>query len=157
MRRRSLFVHSAVCLLLSGTSAWAQSDEDAPIEPSKVRAEDAAKGRNAALSLTSLRFGTGIEGRKLQGEGVQFQAGGQVVAAFAIIKNRGPETAVEMVWLKNEAEIWRVRLDIGRSKGWRTWSRYTLRPGTEGRWRVAVLDASGAQIGAASFQVTPTK
>ncbi len=142
-------------IFLCWGSALAQPDEDAPIEAVEVSAK--AVPVSAKLTLDSLRFGTGIEARQLQGIHTVFTAEGQTVVALAVIKNRGAPTPVDMVWHRNGTEVWRVSLRVGRSKGWRTWSRFKLRPGREGPWNVSIVGPNAKVLGTAGFLVQPPK
>lgn len=82
-----------------------------------------------------------------------FFVGKDTVWAFASIANPGAAETVEMVWKQGEETRWSTSLEAGKSKGWRTWSRRTLRKKDLGAWTVEIVDAAGHVLGSIPFEV----
>lgn len=63
--------------------------------------------------------------------------------AFARLDNSGAPTTVTFKWYFGGQEHAAVRMPVGNSPGWRTWSSASLRPGS---WRVELVDAHGVVL-----------
>lgn len=113
----------------------------------------AAEAPAASLSLRSIAAGTDVQGRALVGEGVTFVADGSPVWVHVAVANRGAPSHVTMVWFFEGAELWKMDLTVGKSAGWRTWSRSTMGAHRVGSWRVEVRDPAGAVLGETRFEV----
>lgn len=105
------------------------------------------------LRVVSIAAGTGVEDRRLVGEGTRFEADGSHVWVHVAIANRGAPSAITMVWFLEDEEIWQMDLKVGKSPRWRTWSRSKMGLHRTGQWRVEVRDPSGAVIGETRFDV----
>jgi hypothetical protein len=138
----------------------------APVEP--VAAAPAAPPADAAapgvalaeregVSLGSLVIARGVDKRQPVEPGTSFSlAGGNKLYAVMDVKN--PEkTAAELsvAWLPEggDKERGAVTLSVGEQPKWRTWAFHSgfRKPG---RWAAIVRDATGAELGRATFDVT---
>lgn len=63
------------------------------------------------------------------------------------------DTSIIHVWYRNNAEMARIELPV-RSGNWRTWSAKTIFPGSDGNWRVDILDAGGTVLTSVAFVLT---
>ena len=61
---------------------------------------------------------------------------------------------ITMVWKHNDRVRSRVKLNVGTSASWRTWSTKRISPDDAGRWSVDVVDAQGAVLETINFQLT---
>ena len=111
---------------------------------------------SAELSINDSAIGTAIEKRRLVGSGDSFHANGESVWAWVSVKNAGPDTShVWMIW-KHEGHVRsRVKLNIGKSPRWRTWSRYRMDKRHVGSWTVETTAADGTQLETQAFEVVP--
>ncbi len=109
------------------------------------------------LDVREFFVGTAVENRIPKGIAADFQTDVGRLYAFAKIENRDRPTHVVMVWSKNGKVQNRVKLNVGKSDGWRTWSTKTIRPGDEGAWDVEVLDEAGRIIETTGFNVSPRR
>jgi hypothetical protein len=105
------------------------------------------------LEVTAVTLSHAVERRRAIGEALAFEPG-DVVHALAVVKNPGARAPIEMVWKRDGAVRSRVSLEVGTAKGWRTWSRHTLRKGDIGAWTVEVRAEDGSLLETASFEVT---
>lgn len=120
--------------------------------PEAIRAPAPEAG---ALSLTTLKMGSGVVKRRLKGEASRFVIDGSRVHAYAVLSNpEGPPKTVQMVWFKDGVRQWAVDLKVGRSARWRTWSYTSLKRAKQiGAWTVRVYDEAGAELGHIDFRV----
>ena len=128
-----------------------------PTPPIPVRRTMAERvSPSAELSINDSAIGTAIEKRRLIGPGDRFHANGESVWAWVSVKNVGPDTShVWMIW-KHEGQVRsRVKLDIGKSPRWRTWSRFRMGKRHVGSWTVETTDADGSQMETLAFEVVP--
>lgn len=96
---------------------------------------------------------TGVDKRVPQQVGSTF-AKGEYVWAFTKVKNTGAETHVRMVWKKDGKVRSNVQLRVGKSPGWRTWSKHKMRSNKDlGEWVVEVQDADGNVLEEIDFKV----
>lgn len=105
------------------------------------------------LRLVDVGAGIDVEKRALQGRAEHFTAELDRIYVHATLANTGAPQTVYMVWRHEGAERWRIPLEVGRSKRWRTWSRKRIDEREAGRWQVDVVDAGGAVLGSARFVV----
>ncbi len=105
-----------------------------------------------ALQVTAIGAGTGVESRTLVGVGSKFVADGQPVFVHATLTNDTP-APITWVWRQGSAERWRTTQTIGKSAGWRTWTRMLMPRENAGTWTVEVQDAEGTVLHAVVFDV----
>jgi|GEM_PF-724461 len=109
------------------------------------------------LSVVDLKLAAGVEQRMPWGIGTTFPTGARKVLAWTRVKNKGAKTFVDIVWFKgakaSEKEVHRAKLTVGKSVGWRTWSKKRLAKGDEGPWRVAVVAPDGNELQSLAFTV----
>ena len=97
---------------------------------------------------------TGVDKRVPQQVGSKF-AKGEYVWAFTKVKNTGAETHVRMVWKKDGKVRSNVQLRVGKSPGWRTWSKHKMRSDKDlGDWVVEVQDVDGNVLEEIDFKVS---
>lgn len=125
------------------------------VVPGTTATAQAAAPAEAAVQVTALAVGRGVENRLLVGQADHFAVDGGRVWAHVTVKNPGPPTTVTMVWRRAGKERYRAELAVGTSTAWRTWTRVTPSPKRDaGAWEVEVLDAAGATLATLPFEVT---
>lgn len=103
------------------------------------------------LSVTGA-LGTGVEGRTLVGEAIEF--GNDVGRVYCVITVSGADkpTEVAHVWYYKDQEKARTNLPI-KYKKHRTWSYKTIHPQHVGDWQVDVVDSSGNVLKSFAFVI----
>ena len=91
--------------------------------------------------------------REPVGAGAEFDASVGAVYAWVQVKNLGEATTISMVWKKNGKTRLTVELPVGRSYGWKTWSKKGIGAKDVGAWTVEVLDGDGALVETLAFNV----
>ena len=107
------------------------------------------------VTVLESAIATDVADREPVGAAEAFTVGVDRVWAWIKVKNDGAPTFVTMVWRKGDEIAFRLKLDVGTSPGWRTWSNKTLRTWDAGEWTVDVFDANGLRVGALQFDVEP--
>ena len=97
---------------------------------------------------------TGVERRTPTGIGTEFSTATERIWAFIKVRNRVGPTHVKMVWKKNGKKRWSYDLRVGKSRGWRTWSRKKVGRRDVGSWSVDVLDAEGKVLVTMPFTIS---
>lgn len=69
------------------------------------------------------------------------------------LSNTGDPTKVKLLWKKEGETRWRVTLNVGKGKRWRTWARKTMGVGSIGNWSVEVHDLEGNILDTLQFHV----
>jgi len=85
-----------------------------------------------------------------QGITDQIPASNSLAFAFTRFDNIGPTEPVTYVWYLDGKEMKRATQQIGTSSGWRSYTQMRIKPG---RWRVDLIDGSGAVIADREFEV----
>jgi hypothetical protein len=96
-----------------------------------------------------------VEKRRPVGEALAF-APGDTVHALAVLENPVAPTTVEMFWKRDGELRSRVKLDVRRGKGWRTWSRHRLASTDLGMWTVEIRNEDGTLLEELAFEVLPS-
>ncbi|MBH25007.1 MAG: hypothetical protein CMH57_11235 [Myxococcales bacterium] len=88
------------------------------------------------------------------GAGDTFSTDDEVLWAWVRVRNDGEHTrAIKMVW-KHDGEVKsNVTLDVGVSKGWRTWSKKSITERDAGLWTVEVFSPEGEVLDTMKFEV----
>ncbi len=112
-----------------------------------------AAERASALSLVDRAIAPNVAEREPVGAGAEFDASVGAVYAWVQVKNLGEATTISMVWKKNGKTRLTVELPVGRSYGWKTWSKKGIGAKDAGAWTVEVLDGDGALVETLAFNV----
>jgi hypothetical protein len=70
------------------------------------------------------------------------------------VKNLGEASTITMIWKKNGKTKLSVTLPVGRSYGWKTWSKKGIGKNDAGVWTVEVTDTNGTVLQTLSATVT---
>ncbi|MCB9733357.1 MAG: DUF2914 domain-containing protein [Deltaproteobacteria bacterium] len=109
------------------------------------------------IQLTELAVGTEIGEREALGVTRVFDTMPDRFFCYTVFDNRAADATVTHVWRRGTRLVSRVELEVGRSPRWRTWSRQRTRADWTGEWSCEVLDAQGARLGRAEFEVRPQR
>jgi hypothetical protein len=108
---------------------------------------------SSTLTVVDAAMTTALESRSPVDRGSVFTADGSRVWAWVSVENRDEPGEIQMVWKKNGKAVNVVKLDVGVSPAWRTWSYKTLRKLDAGSWTVDVLDARDHVLETLAFEV----
>ena len=119
--------------------------------PSPAPGETATDGGAASrLSVVRSAVGSDVLDREVVGQSATFVVGARVVFWTHIGGGR-PGDTVRHVWSHNGREIGVTVLPVG-SPSWRTQSRHTLVPESEGDWVVELQDGEGHTLASHRFR-----
>jgi len=121
-----------------------------------VAAAVSTSARGGDLTVETMIFCTGIEGRMPVGESTQFFESAERIYCFTRITGAADTLEVTHVWFHGDEEKARVPLTI-KSASWRTWSSKKMLPGWSGVWRVDVLGPDGAVLLSREFVYKPVR
>ena len=108
------------------------------------------------VKINKVLAATAVKRRRPVEPGDRFEANGESVWAWASVRNSGPSKShVWMIWKHEGTVRSRVRLNVGQSPRWRTWSRFRMRAKHVGQWSVETTDADGVVLDTLEFEVVP--
>lgn len=138
--RNAYAIYSTVTLALTllGRAALAEPSPARPGKPEPAAHE---------VKLTKLTFARKLEARRPVEAAESFSTDGGRIYGHLELENRGEPTRVVMIWERDGKVRQRSTLIVGRGKSWRTWSYLRAVEGSEGEWKVKVLDARGTALG----------
>jgi hypothetical protein len=129
-----------------------------PVHPILDESEADDSQPVVSVRVNKLLAAKDVEKRRPIGEGNRFEANGESVWAWASVRNAGPERShVWMIWKHEGMVRSRVRLGVGQSPRWRTWSRFRMRATHVGHWSVETTDADGMVLETMEFEVVPAE
>lgn len=150
---RSSIQSVLVSLVLSASAVVAAVPVASAESPRVSQKTDALSSQPPRVKESALAHV--IEGRKAVGEALAF-APGDTVHALAVVENPAAKSAVEMFWKRDGEVRSRVKLDVGRGKGWRTWSRHRIGTRDLGAWTVEIRAEDGTLLEELAFEVVPS-
>lgn len=145
---RSAFVSIALATSALMSAGVASADGREAAAKVKVSSSMPTRVKEAALAHV-------VEKRRPVGEALAF-APGDTVHALAVVENPVAPTTVEMFWKRDGELRSRVKLEVGRGKGWRTWSRHRLATTDLGMWTVEIRNEDGTLLEELAFEVLPS-
>ena len=112
-------------------------------------------GARSAAPMTVHRasVSTAIEDRKPVGVSRRFDTSVEKLWAYVGIKNPAEKSHVTMVWKHEGRTMSKVKLKVGKSNNWRTWSSKRIKSKSVGQWSVEVVDPDGAILKTMTFQL----
>lgn len=109
---------------------------------------------SASMAVRHISIAQGVENRKPVGVSERFPASVDKLWAYVKVRNNDEPSHITMVWKHNDRVRSRVKLNVGTSASWRTWSTKRISPKDKGRWSVDVVDAEGSVLETINFQLT---
>ncbi|MFO0749312.1 MAG: DUF2914 domain-containing protein [Myxococcota bacterium] len=107
------------------------------------------------ISVNDAALAPAIEDRLPSERKTSFTIGSDAkVVAWFEFKNPGPKATVAFVWKKAGKETWRISIDVGSGKGWRTWAEKKIGKKDAGHWQVDVVDEGGHVYHTQAYDVT---
>lgn len=121
-----------------------------PPPPKLDQASPSVRRPAARLSVARSGVGTDVADRELIGQSDTFRVGTRVIF-WTFVTGGGPGERIRHVWIHEGRTIGAVDLTVA-GPSWRTQSRKTLVPGTEGEWIVEALDSEGRVLARHAFR-----
>ena len=115
-------------------------------------AEETGEGVGASFTVSRLVIAGSIEDREPVGAVNAFSSSTEKVYCFLEAKDIQEETTVSFVWYYRDKKTATVKLPVGKSPRWRTYSSKKL-DGRTGEWNVELQDARGNVLDSVIFTV----
>ncbi len=123
-------------------------------ELSELDTEPEGEENLSPLFIAQGVVGTNVTKRRVPtGVSKQFTTNSGTLWGFVKVNNPGPPTHITMEWKRNGAFRSRMKIEVGTSPGWRTWSRQRIRAWDAGQWTVEVFDAQERLLETMTFAV----
>jgi cytoskeletal protein RodZ len=145
----------------SGVSASAPSSppraeaprEAAPTAQPPVIVATSNEALATGLSVDGSAVGTDVVDKHLVGPSHTFAVGTRV-AFWTLVTGGHAGDLIRHIWIHEGRIVGRIDLIVGNAH-WRTYSRRTLGPSSEGDWVVEAQDATGRVLARSSFRCEP--
>lgn len=124
---------------------------------SKQRRSKKARGKKGGLQVQELLIAREVRDRAPIQPSLQYTTDSKQVWAWTRLENEGAPTHITMVWKHRTVEKNRIKLNVGTSDNWRTWSRRHISPQDAGAWQVEIRDADNRLLEVMEFWVKPSK
>lgn len=122
------------------------------IAQDKAAKKEAAEQVKAEETLEiTLKFGTGVEERVLQGEAESFAGSTEKVYCWTHIKGAKEGSEFKHIWYLADKKVVEVVLPV-KSANYRTWSSKTI-SGQAGEWKVEIVDSEGKVVKEGKFTI----
>jgi hypothetical protein len=108
----------------------------------------------AGLEVKDPAICTNVESRACVDPKAEFSLPVDRLYCFTRITGATGDTEIAHVWYYGETERARIPLAV-RTASYRTYSYKTIQPHETGKWRVDVVDSSGAVLKSIPFEVVP--
>ncbi len=131
---------------------------DTEVELAVEKTELNVAPAESELSVVESTTCLNVEKRIPEGVSTHFTTNSGAVWAHVQVNNPGDATHIQMLWKRDNEVRAQMRLRVGKSPRWRTWSRMRLRQFDVGEWTVEVRDDDGLLIHELLFDVKgPTR
>ena len=143
---------------LTAKSAPPNIEVERPMKAAEVETNKPATAPSiprGELAIVSSSIATAIEARAPQGTAETFNKDVGAVWAWVKVRNKAGLRHITMLWKKGDKVKSRVTLRVGKSPGWRTWSKKRISGRDVGSWTVEVQDEDGGLLETMAFEVTP--
>ncbi len=105
------------------------------------------------ISVLSMRVGTGIINRRIENPDSLFSVDTKRIYCLTSIHNQNDSKIIYHKWYQEGRLRSKIKLELGRSYLWRTWSYITIKGQKAGNWQIVVEDTSGIRYDSLSFQI----
>ncbi len=107
------------------------------------------------LEIVDAALATAVEERVPLGVATTFTNDVGYIWAWTKVKNPVAKTHITHIWKRDGKVRATVELRVGKSSGWRTWSKKKIRSKDLGRWEIEVLADDGTLLDTLRFDVAP--
>ncbi|MFH1260074.1 MAG: DUF2914 domain-containing protein [Elusimicrobiota bacterium] len=139
-------------LCIGAGYVWAE-DAGKPVEPALTGTALESGVAPADLKVT-LKIGTGIATKEIDGENTAFPVSVGKVYCWSLIEGAQEPIEIKHQWLREGQLVSEVPLNVKYPR-FRTWSYKTLAPELAGNWEVKIVDSQENVLGSLSFKVLP--
>lgn len=143
-------VSLALLLVTPGLAQEAPGEPETPQE--EIPGEPEAPAKEAPALMVTATICTEIQDREPVGAGETFPATVGKLYCHTLVEGAEEPTTITHVWYHGEKNMAEVTLDVGSAR-WRTWSSKKIVESWTGNWHVDILDADGAVLISAPFQI----
>jgi len=105
------------------------------------------------ISVLSMTVGTGIINRRIENPDSLFSVDTKRIYCLTGIHNQNDSKIIYHKWYQEGRLRSKIKLELGRSYLWRTWSYITIKGQKAGNWQIVVEDTSGIRYDSLSFQI----
>jgi len=125
---------------------------DTTIQIEKI-SEPEIENLESRISVLSMRVGTGIINRRIENPDSLFSIDTKRIYCLTGIHNQNDSKIIYHKWYQEGMLRSNIKLEMGRSYFWRTWSYITIKGQKTGKWQIVVEDSSGIRYDSLSFQI----
>ena len=105
------------------------------------------------IAVLSMTVGTGIINRRIENQDSLFSVYTKRIYCLTGIHNQNDSKIIYHKWYQEGRLRSKIKLELGRSYLWRTWSYITIKGQKAGNWQIVVEDTSGIRYDSLSFQI----
>ena len=105
------------------------------------------------IAVLSMRVGTGIINRQIENPDSLFSVDTKRIYCLTGIHNQNDSKVIYHKWYQEGRLRSKIKLELGRSYLWRTWSYITIKGQKSGNWQIVVEDTSGIRYDSLSFKI----
>ena len=105
------------------------------------------------IAVLSMTVGTGIINRRIENPDSLFSVDTKRIYCLTSIHNQNDSKIIYHKWYQEGRLRSKIKLELGRSYLWRTWSYITIKGQKAGNWQIVVEDTSGIRYDSLSFQI----
>ena len=105
------------------------------------------------IAVLSMTVGTGIINRRIENPDSLFSVDTKRIYCLTGIHNQNDSKIIYHKWYQEGRLRSKIKLELGRSYLWRTWSYITIKGQKAGNWQIVVEDTSGIRYDSLSFQI----
>ncbi|MBC8346725.1 MAG: DUF2914 domain-containing protein [Candidatus Marinimicrobia bacterium] len=137
-------------------TAQSSVEEEQIIYSEEYNEEKAIEDENIqeiGITVLSMDVGSGVINRRIENPDTIFTVDIERIYCLTGIQNQNDSTLVFHKWYQEGRLQSKIKLDLGRSYFWRTWSYITINDQKSGNWLVVVEDTSGVKYDSLSFQI----
>ena len=145
------------------SSSKKQNSKIKPItDESKVNVAEnknlaAADKKSGLVEVLSMDFGRVLNSRELLDVDSSFSLMDDRIYTLTKISNRDEKAIFYHNWYHEGKLKSKIKMEVGRSYSWRTWSYINVEPSKLGKWKVIVSDSRGIRYDSLSFQIQNTR
>jgi hypothetical protein len=107
------------------------------------------------ISIHRLEVARSVKRRRALGVDTRFNISDERLWGYVEVNNLERPQHIWMEWFKDNQLRSKIKVKVGVSRLWRTWSWQRLHPYDVGRWEVRVISPEGEQLAQTHFIVEP--
>ena len=135
------------------TSDGATRDAGGKPTPSPDASQD--NEEESVVEVLEVSIASGIEHRRPTGVGTSFPYSVRKVWCWVMARNSTrKQTKITAVWNHKGKAVYKIKLNVGVGKGWRTWSYMKIGAKHVGPWNVQLLGPEGTLLREVDFTIT---